>query len=434
MRKRRAFADKELESIMLEREYKERDLLLESSSGPLLFRRHAAEFNAYKASYSPSVAVETAGKDLCGGGGGGGGGFLDVSMMAFPSGGVELISSNVSVATATYRRGNGGGGGGGGVGGGFVVWPRGPAHLGDALLYQKCLFNATAVQNLKPHGAVWEPKGTPEGSRESREYREYRESPDPQRADSNQNQNQNPKQHGLSQREGSAFSPPKRSFGHSFQNSRSQNGPNSHSQDGPHSHSKDEPHSQIGAHSQDGHHSQIEPHSQIGAHSQNGPHSHSKDEPHSQIGAHSKNGPHSQNDGPHSHSQNGPHSHSQDGPHSQIGPHSQTSSGPLPNKPSRDGKRKLGSFQSLIQNSLNEKNNNNNNNNNNNGGGLAPENRAPCCKELLEEAARKFGKERFGKDFPTKPVGTKMALGESLSFSVEAILKRSPPAMSRAFH
>ncbi|KAM4577572.1 doublesex- and mab-3-related transcription factor 2a [Odontesthes bonariensis] len=340
MRKRRAFADKELETIMLEREYKERELMEnnQAASGPLLFSNgmvhHAAEYNSYKSSYSPAAQVEPQNKELCG--------FLgpnclDLSMQ-YPAGSanVELISSNVSVAT-TYRhfplqpsRG------------GFMMWPRSAANLGDALLYQQCLFNATAVQNMKP-GAVWEPKVMPaesqppeqeaaaavaaklEGSRAAA----VQDSSEPQRAD--------PKPLGVTQvgqRECSAFSPPKRSFGQSFPNS-----------------------------------------------------------------------PHSQNC----------------------------------NKLSKDNAKlsmKLNSFHSLIQHSLSEKNNS----------GSGPEHRAPYCKELLEEAARKFREgaakdiqgvkitDRYGKDFPTKPVGTKMASGESLSFSVEAILKRPTPAMSRAFH
>ncbi len=341
MRKRRAFADKELETIMLEREYKERELLENNQAAPasLLFPNsmvhHAAEYN-YKTAYSPAAQVEPQPKELCN--------FLgpnclDLSMQ-YPAGSsnVELISSNVSVAT-TYRhyplqpsRGS------------FMMWPRGAANLGDALLYQQCLFNATAVQNMKP-GAVWEPKVMPaesqppeqeavlaaklEGSRAAA----LQDSSDPQQAD--------PKPPSVTQggqRECSAFSPPKRSFGQSFPN-------NSHSQN----------------------------------------------------------------------------------------------SSLVLNKLSKDSAKlsmKLNSFHSLIQHSLSEKTS----------GGARPELRAPYCKELLEEAARKFREgstkdiqavkitDRYAKDFPSKPVGTKMASSESLSFSVEAILKRPTPAMSRAFH
>ncbi|XP_053727096.1 doublesex- and mab-3-related transcription factor 2a [Synchiropus splendidus] len=330
MRKRRAFADKELETIMLEREYKERELL-ESSPGPasLLFPNglvhHAAEYNSYKAAYSPAAQVEQQPGIL-------GSNCLDLSMQ-YPaaSANVELISSNVSVAT-TFRhyplpssRG------------GLVMWPRGAANLGDALLYQQCLFNATAVQNMKP-GSVWEPKVMPtesqppeqdvaaklEGSRAA----SLQDSSLPQRGD--------PKHSGATQRECSAFSPPKRSFGQTFLN-------NSHSQ----------------------------------------------------------------------------------------------TSGQILNKLSKDAGKlsmKLNSFHSLVQHSLSEKT------------GSTQELRAPYCKEIFEEAAHKFKDDaakdaldskitdRYAKDFPVKPVGTKMASSDSLSFSVEAILKRPTPAMTRAFH
>lgn len=347
MRKRRAFADKELETIMLEREYKERELLENNPAAPapLLFPNgmvhHAAEYNSYKTAYSPAAQVEP--KELCN--------FLGANCLDLPlqyppsSANVELISSNVSVA-ATYRhyplqpsRG------------GFMMWPRSAANLGDALFYQQCLFNATAVQNMKP-GAVWEPKMAPaesqlpeqdaaaalavtaklEGSRAAVQQ----DSPEPQPSD--------PKPPAVTQggqRECSAFSPPKRSFGQSFPSS----------------------------------------------------------------------------------------------------PRSQYSSQVL-NKLSKDSAKhalsiKLNSFHSLIQQSLSEKS----------GAGAGSELRAPpLCKELLEEAAHKHREgsakdaqpakitDRYAKDFLPKPAGTKMAPNESLSFSVEAILKRPTPAMSRAFH
>lgn len=311
---------------MLEREYKERELM-ESSPGvmfPSSMVQHAAEYNSYKTAYSPAAApVEPQPKELCG--------FLgpnclDLSVPYPPgSANVELISSNVSVAT-TYRhyplqasRG------------GFVVWPRGAAaaNLGDALLYQQCLFNATAVQNMKP-GAVWEPKAMPaesqppeheaaaaalapklEGSRAAGPS-------EPQRGEA---------KGGGGVRGGaqcSAFSPPKRSFGQSYTQSPSQ----------------------------------------------------------------------------------------------------------VPSKPGKDGAKlpvKLGPFHPLIHQSLSEKGG---------GGGGGPEPRPPYCKELLEEAARRLRErdsDRY-KELVSKPVGTKMASGESLSFSVEAILKRPPPAVSRTFH
>uniref|UniRef100_A0A3B3H6C0 Doublesex and mab-3 related transcription factor 2a n=1 Tax=Oryzias latipes TaxID=8090 RepID=A0A3B3H6C0_ORYLA len=328
MRKRRAFADKELENIMLEREYKERELLENNAAppGPLLFPsgmvHHAAEYNSYKSAYSPAAPVEPQPKELCG--------FLgpnclDFSMQ-YPAGSanVELISSNVNVTTYRHYplqppRGS------------FMMWPRGAANLGDALLYQQCLFNATAVQNMKP-GAVWEPKQMPAESQapeqeltaklEGSRVAALQDSVDPQQAD--------PKPPGVppvGQKE-SAFSPLKRSVGQSFLSS---------------------------------------------LHSQN--------------------------------------------------------AGAVRNKASKDGPRlsvKLNSFHSLIQNSLSEKSD----------GGAGPGRRTPFCKELLEEAARKFregaGKdakssERYGKDFLSKPVGIKAAPGEGLSFSVEAILKRPPP-------
>nr|AGJ00067.1 doublesex and mab-3-related transcription factor 2 [Monopterus albus] len=344
MRKRRAFADKELETIMLEREYKERELMENSqaATASLIFPNsmvhHAAEYSSYKTAYPPAAQVELQPKELCN--------FLgpnhmDLSMQ-YPSSSanVELISSNVSVAT-TYRhypvqppRGS------------FMMWPCGAANLGDALLYQQCLFNATAVQNLKP-GAVWEPKVMPaesqlpeqedaaalaaklEGSRAAG----LQDSSDPDRAD--------PKPPAVihrGQRECSAFSPPKRSFGQSFPN-------NSHSEN----------------------------------------------------------------------------------------------SSQVLNKLSKDSAKlsmKLNSFQSLIQHSLSEKP----------GSRAGPELRAPYCKELIEEATRKFREgsakdiqpvkltDRYGRDFLSKPVGTKMASSESLSFSVESILKRPTPAMSQAFH
>uniref|UniRef100_A0A087X6H1 Doublesex and mab-3 related transcription factor 2a n=2 Tax=Poecilia formosa TaxID=48698 RepID=A0A087X6H1_POEFO len=319
MRKRRAFADKELETIMLEREYKEREVLEsnQAAAGPLLFpaslvhHAAAAEFSAYKAGFSPAPQVEHQPKDLCG--------FLGSGCLDLPApypssaANVELISSNVSVAT-TYRhyplqpsRGANPGGGG------FVMWPRGATNLGDALLYQQCLFNATAVQNMKP-GAVWEPKVMPAESQPPEQ--EAAAALAAKLEGSRAAALLDPKPPSASQmKECSAFSPPKRSFGLSFPS-------NSHSHNP---------------------------------------------------------------------------------------------------KLSKDGAKlsmKLDSFHSLVQNSRAGK-----------PGG--PDLRAPYCRELLEEAARKF-REGNGKDVSTKPMGNKMASGESLSFSVEAILKR--PAVSRAFH
>ncbi|XP_034026688.1 doublesex- and mab-3-related transcription factor 2a [Thalassophryne amazonica] len=340
MRKRRAFADKELESIMLEREYKERELRDNSQPASLLFPNsmvhHAAEYNSYKTGYSPAPQVEPQSKELCGFLGSN---CLDVSMQ-YPAGSanVELISSNVSVAT-TYRhyplqptRS------------GFMIWPRGTANLGDTLLYQQCLFNATAVQNMKP-GAVWEPKVMPAESQPPEQdvamaKLEGSRVAVPQ--DSLDSHRDDPKPVGVTQvgrRECSAFSPPKMSFGQTFSNN-------------------------------------------------------SLSKPSSQVLS----------------------------------------------KLSKDNTKhmlslKLNSFHSLIQHSVSEKN----------GSGAGPEIRAPYCKELLEEATHKFREgstkdiqpvkvtDRYTKEFITTPVGTKMASGDSLSFSVEAILKRSAPATSRAF-
>ncbi|XP_060926779.1 doublesex- and mab-3-related transcription factor 2a isoform X2 [Limanda limanda] len=350
MRKRRAFADKELESIMLEREYKERELMENSQGASLLFPNgmvhHAAEYNSYKTAYSPGAQSEPPPKELCGFMGPN---CLDLTMQ-YPGGpaNVELISSNVSVAT-TYRhyplqpaRG------------GFMMWPRSASNLGDALLYQQCLFNATAVQNMKPGGAVWEPKATaaaesqlPEQEAAAAFAAKLEGSRAAALQDSSNPPQPDPKAPGSvgGQRECSAFAPPKRGFGQSFPNS---------------------------------------------SHPQN--------------------------------PQNSMH---------------------VLNKLSKDSAKlsmKLNSFHSLIQHSLSEKGGSGG------GGGVGPELRPPYCKELLEEAARKFREgsakdaqavritDRYAKDFLSKPVGTKMASGESLSFSVEAILKRPPPAMSRAFH
>ncbi|KAM4710298.1 doublesex- and mab-3-related transcription factor 2 [Discoglossus pictus] len=145
MRKRRAFADKELENIMLEREFKEREMLEATQAAGLFLPNrmvHAAEYNSYKSAYGPSQ-VEAPNKDFCN--------FLptclDLTMQYSGSGNVELISSNVSVAT-TYRQYP--------MPSRFLVWPKsGP--ISDALLYQQCLLNATAMQALKP-GSNWDSK------------------------------------------------------------------------------------------------------------------------------------------------------------------------------------------------------------------------------------------------------------------------------------
>ncbi|EPQ12834.1 Doublesex- and mab-3-related transcription factor 2 [Myotis brandtii] len=146
MRKRRAFADKELENIMLEREYKEREMLEASQAAALFLPNrmvHGPEYN-YKSAYSPTP-VEPPSKDFCN--------FLptclDLTMQYSGSGNMELISSNVSVAT-TYRQYP--------LSSRFLVWPKcGP--ISDTLLYQQCLLNTTtSVQALKS-GASWDLKG-----------------------------------------------------------------------------------------------------------------------------------------------------------------------------------------------------------------------------------------------------------------------------------
>lgn len=148
MRKRRAFADKELENIMLEREYKEREMLEASQTAALFLPSRMVpgpEYNSYKSSYSPTP-VESPSKDFCS--------FLptclDLTMQYSGSGNMELISSNVSVAT-TYRQYP--------LPSRFLVWPKCGPISGDTLLYQQCLLNATtSVHALKP-GAGWDLKG-----------------------------------------------------------------------------------------------------------------------------------------------------------------------------------------------------------------------------------------------------------------------------------
>ncbi|XP_010866406.1 doublesex- and mab-3-related transcription factor 2a [Esox lucius] len=365
MRKRRAFADKELESIMLEREYKERELLESSqtASASLVFPNslvhHAAEYNSFKTAYSASAEQPGQQKDLCH--------FLspscvDLSLQYAPGpANMELIASNVSVAT-TYRqypltspRG-------------FMVWPRGPPHLGDALLYQQCLLNATAVQNMKP-GAVWEPRmmvsateslspdqdtiantaGSAAKLERSRVTAGLSDCPDLQKQDHPVQAHSPLTQGGHGQY--SAFSPPKRCFGQAFPNS----------------------------------------------------------------------------------------------PHPTRHEH-------VLNKLSKDSAKhtismKLNSFHSLIQQTLGETAGVGAGGKSAGleiGAGTGAEVRSPYCKELLEESARKYregtakdfysfkGSDRKTKEVLSKSPGTKVISSESLSFSVEAILKRPSPAMNRA--
>ncbi|MGH0161930.1 UNVERIFIED_CONTAM: hypothetical protein FKN15_042135 [Acipenser sinensis] len=330
MRKRRAFADKELETIMLEREYKERDLLesTQAAAASLFLPSgmvHAAEYNSYKTAFSAGQ-VEAPAKDVynflptC----------LDLSMQYTGSGNMELISSNVSVA-ATYRQYP--------LSPRFMVWPK-CSNINDALLYQQCLLNASAVQNMKP-GATWDPKIMPVsdshspdqelGSAKLESSHIVHEASDLQQAQAEtQCTSQGP-------RERSAFSPPKRSFAQTFSNSSS--------------------------------------------------------------------------------------------PPNQEHVLSRLSKDSAKHAVSM----KLNSFHSLIQQTLSEKS--------------APELKAPYCKELFEEAARKYREcaikenqslrlmDSYAKDLLiSKQVGTKLSSNESLSFSVESILKRPSPTVNRASH
>ncbi|NXR14346.1 DMRT2 factor, partial [Semnornis frantzii] len=145
MRKRRAFADKELENIMLEREYKQRELMEATQTAAFFLPNRmvqGAEYNSYKTAFNTTQA-DTSNKEFCN--------FLptclDLTMQYSGSSNVELISSNVSVAT-TYRQYP--------LSSRFLVWPKcGP--ISDALLYQQYLLNATTVQTLKP-GSGWDTK------------------------------------------------------------------------------------------------------------------------------------------------------------------------------------------------------------------------------------------------------------------------------------
>ncbi|NWV00031.1 DMRT2 factor, partial [Upupa epops] len=145
MRKRRAFADKELENIMLEREYKEREVMEATQAAALFLPNrmvHGAEYNTYKTAFNTTQA-DTPSKEFCN--------FLpaclDLTMQYSGSSNMELISSNVSVAT-TYRQYP--------LSSRFLVWPKcGP--ISDAVFYQQCLLNATTVQALKPGGG-WDAK------------------------------------------------------------------------------------------------------------------------------------------------------------------------------------------------------------------------------------------------------------------------------------
>ncbi|KAJ8005484.1 hypothetical protein DPEC_G00118440 [Dallia pectoralis] len=377
MRKRRAFADKELESIMLEREYKERELLESSQSASLRFPNslvhHATEYNSFKTAYSASGEQLGQQKDLCH--------FLppncmDLSLQyATGPSNMELISSNVSVATTfrqfplTSPRG-------------YMVWPRGPAQLGDTLLYQQCLLNARAVQNMKP-GAFWEPRmmvsstdslsadhdtiTTTAASAAKLERSRFTAG----LSDCHDLQKQDEPAHAQSSLtlaghgQYSAFSPPKRGFGQAFHNT---------------------------------------------------PHPPRQEPVLNKLSKDSVNTPH---------------------------PPRQEH---VLNKLSKDSAKhnismKLQSFHSLIQQTLMET------------AGVGAGDKAvgpgaevpnPFCKELLEETARRYnegsakdlysfkGSDRNTKEVLSKSAGTKAVSTDSLSFSVEAILKRPSLTLNRA--
>ncbi|KAM8792609.1 doublesex- and mab-3-related transcription factor 2 [Eudromia elegans] len=159
MRKRRAFADKELENIMLEREYKEREMM-EATQAAALFLPgrvlHGPDYGPYKAAFGPAQ-LDAPAKELCG--------FLpacvDLAVQYAGSGGVELVSSNVSVA-ATYRPCP--------LPARLLVWPKRGA-AGDALLYQQCL--------LAGAGAVAAPAEARERSAFSPPRRTFEQEPLP---------------------------------------------------------------------------------------------------------------------------------------------------------------------------------------------------------------------------------------------------------------
>ncbi|KAM9546488.1 doublesex- and mab-3-related transcription factor 2-like [Salvelinus alpinus] len=375
MRKRRAFADKELERIMLEREYKERELLgpSQAATASLLFPnslvRHAAEYKSYT---TATEEPQHNNKELCR--------FLSPSCVdlslkyATSPSNMELISSNVSVAT-TYRqypltspltspRG-------------FMVWPRGPS-----LLYQQCLRNATAIQNMKP-GAVWDPRTMAAAAESlppdhdatattavtaaklegSRVVVGLPEGFDPQQQDGHAQSQASLTQGGHRKR--SAFSPPKRGFGQAFPPSTS------HPQPHPHHPSHEHVLNKL-----------------------------SKDSAKHTL------------------------SMKLNSFHSLI---QQTLS-----EKARAGAGERERAGAELGAGAGER------------AATGVELRGPYCNELLEEAARKYregpskdfysfkGSNRYSKEFLSKSAGTKVVSSQSLSFSVEAILNRPSPAMNRA--
>ncbi|XP_077201007.1 doublesex- and mab-3-related transcription factor 2 [Paroedura picta] len=205
MRKRRAFADKELENIMLEREYKEREMLEATQAAAFFLPNrigHGSEYNSYKTAFSPNQ-IETSNKEFCN--------FLptclDLTMQYSGSGNMELISSNVSVAT-TYRQYP--------MPSRLLMWPK-CGSLNDALLYQQCLLNATTVQALKP-GAVWDSKASqsqdcPNSERDMMSAKTENTFLLPHVRETQPSQNEL-QQIPQENRERSAFSPPVRTFSH----------------------------------------------------------------------------------------------------------------------------------------------------------------------------------------------------------------------------
>ncbi|XP_026722618.1 doublesex- and mab-3-related transcription factor 2 [Athene cunicularia] len=200
MRKRRAFADKELENIMLEREYKEREMMEATQAAALFLPNRMVHGAEYKTAFNTTQA-ETPNKEFCN--------FLptclDLTMQYSGSSNMELISSNVSVAT-TYRQYP--------LSSRFLVWPKcGP--ISDALLYQQCLLNATTVQAVKP-GTGWDAKVSQSQDCPNAEHDIM--SPKLENSfvlthtqDIQQPHNEIPC-HPQEAREKSAFSPPKRTF------------------------------------------------------------------------------------------------------------------------------------------------------------------------------------------------------------------------------
>lgn len=160
---------------------------------------HGTEYNSYKTTFNPSQ-VEASNKEFCS--------FLptclDLTMQYSGSGNMELISSNVSVAT-TYRQYP--------LPSRFLVWPKcGP--INDALLYQQCLLNGTAVQAFKP-GAIWDSKASQGQDSQNSEHDVISKTENsfllPHVCETQPSRNELP--HVTPEtRERSAFSPPKRMF------------------------------------------------------------------------------------------------------------------------------------------------------------------------------------------------------------------------------